>query len=558
MDDVAKYPGLMRRSARWYLRARVPVDLVSFLGRAEVWQSLKPGDHREAVRRYTSARAELQRWLDQQRRRRDAGEKINGEAPRLVASWFHEHERRGAHLDFELVGDLLHEAQAEAEQTMFDLLNGASGEDVAAAVEQVLIANGWPARPHVVGSISTRKTKVADAPAEHRAALADLARRALIEAARRRLDRLHGIPVRPVDPLFAGSLPVQPGANGEDRADGITLGELIKRFEDERGPAVREKTRVDYRMLWRVLREVWHDHRPAREITRDACREVRDLFAALPSNADKRFPGKPLAKVAEHARRHNIAPMRVTTANKHIRRLSSFLGWAAREEYIPRNPAVGLAIAAPEDDPRDGRRPLTPEQIIKIFDAPLYRGCLDDGPGYATPGPNIVRRGRFWVPLLCLFGGLRMGEACQLGVRDVAEQGGIPVILVRPDPEAGTRLKTRSSRRVVPIHPELARLGFLEFAARQREAGHDRLFPELKRDRRGSYSGHFQRWANRFLETAGAKGERQSFHSTRHSSPTPSGGPARSARRSTPFAAGARAGCASATARASGSACSPT
>ena len=43
------------------------------------------------------------------------------------------------------------------------------------------------------------------------------------------------------------------------------------------------------------------------------------------------------------------------------------------------------------------------------------------------------------------------------------------------------------------------------------------MFAELPRDGRGSYAGHFQRWANRFLERAGAKGERQSFHSTRHS-----------------------------------------
>ena len=30
------------------------------------------------------------------------------------------------------------------------------------------------------------------------------------------------------------------------------------------------------------------------------------------------------------------------------------------------------------------------------------------------------------------------------------------------------------------------------------------------------YSGHFQRWANRFLDRAGAKDDRQSFHSLRH------------------------------------------
>ena len=50
-----------------------------------------------------------------------------------------------------------------------------------------------------------------------------------------------------------------------------------------------------------------------------------------------------------------------------------------------------------------------------------------------------------------------------------------------------------------------------------RKRGEARLFPELPRDSDGSYAGHFQRWANRFLENCGAKGDRQSFHSLRHS-----------------------------------------
>jgi integrase len=42
------------------------------------------------------------------------------------------------------------------------------------------------------------------------------------------------------------------------------------------------------------------------------------------------------------------------------------------------------------------------------------------------------------------------------------------------------------------------------------------LCPELQPDRRGSYSGDFQRRANRWLDRIGAKGDRQSFHSLRH------------------------------------------
>jgi hypothetical protein len=60
----------MRRGARYYLRVRVPLDLIDIIGRQEIWQSLGTGDHREAVRRYFPARTELQQGFEHARRRR--------------------------------------------------------------------------------------------------------------------------------------------------------------------------------------------------------------------------------------------------------------------------------------------------------------------------------------------------------------------------------------------------------------------------------------------------------------------------------------------------------
>jgi hypothetical protein len=110
--DVARHPGLMRRKARWYLRAKVPADLIAFLGRHEVWRSLRTGDHALAVKRYHRARADLDAWFEQQRRRRDVGERINGEVPRLVLDWFRAAEHQASHDDFQLTGDLLHKARS--------------------------------------------------------------------------------------------------------------------------------------------------------------------------------------------------------------------------------------------------------------------------------------------------------------------------------------------------------------------------------------------------------------------------------------------------------------
>jgi hypothetical protein len=98
--DLAKHPGLVRRGARYYIRVRIPLDLVETIGRSEVWKSLDTADHREAVRRYFPARAELQKAFDQVRRRRDANGRLSGEeALHIVRTWFRETDRQAAHMD---------------------------------------------------------------------------------------------------------------------------------------------------------------------------------------------------------------------------------------------------------------------------------------------------------------------------------------------------------------------------------------------------------------------------------------------------------------------------
>jgi integrase len=80
----------------------------------------------------------------------------------------------------------------------------------------------------------------------------------------------------------------------------------------------------------------------------------------------------------------------------------------------------------------------------------------------------------YWGPLLGLFHGLRLGEIAGLLVRDVAEEGGEPILLLR---DGKRPLKTKAARRDLPLHPELIRLGFPDFVERRRKetAGEEEL-----------------------------------------------------------------------------------
>ena len=162
------------------------------------------------------------------------------------------------------------------------------------------------------------------------------------------------------------------------------------------------------------------------------------------------------------------------------------------------------------------------DELNGLFHSPLYCGCQDDESGFATPGPNKPRRGRFWVPLLALFHGLRLNEAAQLYSEDVCEEDGIPYLWIREEREDKTKcdkkLKTKQSKRRVPIHPEIIRIGFLHYVKeRHRDTAQPRLFPDLHCGKStGYFSDPFSKFFGRFVETAVGEKCKATFHSFRH------------------------------------------
>ncbi|KQP60531.1 hypothetical protein ASF52_09485 [Methylobacterium sp. Leaf112] len=119
------------------------------------------------------------------------------------------------------------------------------------------------------------------------------------------------------------------------------------------------------------------------------------------------------------------------------------------------------------------------------------------------------------MPLLSLFHGLRLNEACQLRPEDIVERDGVPAIFVR-SADISQRVKSRAGTRIIPLHPEIIGIGFLAFVVQARIDQKERLFPELSQDTRGYYSDAFQKWFSRFLGSCGAIGPGKSFHCFRH------------------------------------------
>ena len=79
--------------------------------------------------------------------------------------------------------------------------------------------------------------------------------------------------------------------------------------------------------------------------------------------------------------------------------------------------------------------------------------------------------------------GRALEEMGQLRTENVKVEDRVPCIYIRGGD--GRRVKNRGSQRLIPLHPELIRLGFMTYVAQQRGAGKTRRFPELKPDRNG-------------------------------------------------------------------------
>jgi integrase len=74
-------------------------------------------------------------------------------------------------------------------------------------------------------------------------------------------------------------------------------------------------------------------------------------------------------------------------------------------------------------------------------------------------------------------------------------------------------MKTEESIRTVPLHKAVVRLGFLDY---MKTLSGSQMFPQIKPDSRGRWSGHFSKWFGRYRRSIGLDQRWTDFHSLRH------------------------------------------
>ncbi|MGA1808391.1 DUF6538 domain-containing protein [Sphingobium sp. WW5] len=299
----------------------------------------------------------------------------------------------------------------------------------------------------------------------------------------------------------------------------LTLAEAYRNYIDDPTRGWTASTREAYETSRKLAIAVIGEAVPIASISRTHCRDMLDVLRFLPANAGKLFPKLSPREAAERSRlRGDIKVISAANANTLMSNMSSFLNWAVNEELLLRNPARGLRLPDPINK-RDKRLPFDREQLHAIFHAPLYRGCVDGERGYNKVGHQRPRNARFWVPLIALFTGARLGEICQLDSTDIRPVDGVDCMVVSLRSLVGStdkQLKTTASDRLIPVHPTLIDCGLLHFAEAKRKAGEKKLFDDIETGSTGSRPVAFSKWFTQFLRACGAQRSRTSFHSFRH------------------------------------------
>jgi hypothetical protein len=159
------------------------------------------------------------------------------------------------------------------------------------------------------------------------------------------------------------------------------------------------------------------------------------------------------------------------------------------------------------------RMPRTEERLAQFLTSPIYTGCMSEHRRWRR-GTTIVRDALYWVPLIVLTIGSRIGEILVLKRRNLVYRDGTYCLAIGLDTDQSG--KTADAERVVPIPQLLLDLGFVEWVQHLPEAHGPLLFPDaVSRSEIGDVTGPFSKALNRIPDRLGLGDFDEDFYAMR-------------------------------------------
>lgn len=134
---------------------------------------------------------------------------------------------------------------------------------------------------------------------------------------------------------------------------------------------------------------------------------------------------------------------------------------------------------------KTARPPWTPQHMTCLFSAPIWAG----GGGHlhrldSNGGAIVWHDAAYWLPLILYYTHAALNEIAGLRADEIHDEDPVPNIViqdndVRAEDGVDGGEKNEDRGRLIPLHSELLRLGFLDYVRAIRTEGHKELFPEL-------------------------------------------------------------------------------
>lgn len=244
------------------------------------------------------------------------------------------------------------------------------------------------------------------------------------------------------------------------------------------------------------------------------CKEDKELFAKHQSS---------LMELAQHIKTNNMKSVSLKYALEKTNHVISMLDFAVSEDYLDKNRLSnkhyypsGKKKADIIDNEEKDRVPFSNEELNKLFNESTW---------FTKKFHTYLlhEQDRIYMPLIGLLQGLRLNEAAQLYICQIIEENGVSCFKVDIQfPEQ--KLKNKRAKRIVPVHPKLIELGFLDYVRSMQNRGEKRVFPQLFFTKGKGYGQSFsKKFNNKNFKKQWIKPENldneellTDFHSLRH------------------------------------------
>lgn len=288
------------------------------------------------------------------------------------------------------------------------------------------------------------------------------------------------------------------------------LGSLIQRLAGD-GEATPSKAPVRPRCLPTLfdLYQSWSAGQT--EIrTKNTYKECVDKFAAVHGSLP--VMGIQQEHVMAYMDRLQESGLQRRSIENHVKCLSAIVNreiLASVEPRLSSNPFAKVKFDhLPKKPTEQKRREYKMHELNGYLNSRVYTH------GYRPKGQ--VGESARYAGLIAIFAGPRIEEIAQLRIEDIVRINGVWAIRICALNKE-QKLKNEYAFRYIPIHQELIKCGLLAYAAEMKLAGHERLFPTLRRNNKYKiWSNTLTKWFGRYMMSIGLKVVATCFHSFRH------------------------------------------